>query len=111
MNPGIIVNMLAAASVTQSDLPLSDRLIVGFEVTGIGLLTVFVVLMLLWGILELFRIVFDRKPKNIPVVQDEEPQETGDNTDAALVAAITAAVSAYADKPASQLRVVRFQKK
>ena len=106
---------LAATSATQSDLPLGERMDIGIEVTIIVLLTVFAALIVIWGVLELFRVVFYREGKTGDQAQTQkaetspEPAPSGD--DAATVAAITAAIAAYTGKSASSLRVVRFTRK
>lgn len=106
---------LAAASVTQSDLPIGERMAIGLEVLVIGLLTVFSVLIVLWGVLELFRVVFyrgDKSKEKAPAPETETVPETASaQDDAAIVAAITAAVAAYTGKSESSLRVVRFTRK
>ena len=94
-------------------------------VRGMGM--VFVVLILLWGALSLFRVVFydlpnkrkkAEKPEDNnaqqPAVQTIEPEpepvieESADDTE--LVAVIAAAVSAYTDKPLTSFRVVSFKR-
>ncbi len=108
---------VAATSVTQSDRPFGERMLIGLEVTLIGLLTVFAALIVIWGILELSRKVFagskDESKARTP--EKEQPAEAvptpSFTDDAALVAAITAAVAAYTGKSDSSLRVVRFTRK
>lgn len=79
-----------------------------------GFVLVFVVLGLIWGILEIFNVVFGKK--KMPVLPKEEPtpppapvEEASDET--AVVAAIMAAIAAHTDKPISSFRVVSFRKK
>ncbi len=96
----------AAVGMTESidpSVPLSERLALGGQVLILGLGTVFAVLALLWGILELFRIIFARpakkaEPAEAPVSEPETVEtETDDGNDGEIVAAITAAVAAYID--------------
>ena len=103
---------LAAASATQIYLPFGERMMIGLEVTIIGLLTVFSALIVIWGVLVLFRIIFERAGKPKPA--ETEPAnlpESSTEDDAAIVAAITAAVAAYEGKSTSSLRVVKFTRK
>ena len=126
---------MTAAGIGMSvdrSVPLSERLRIGLETAVIGLMMVFAILMILWGVLVLFRIFFYELPKkrreaDKPAVPEPEPEpapavreapaaaETPD--DAELVAAITAAVSAYleaesaeTDIPATGFRVVSFRR-
>ena len=85
-----------------------------------GYVLVFIVLALIWGILELFHLAFaGKKAPASPVKQEAvpapaaeeafEPAATATNEEE-IVAAIMAAISAYTDKPASSFRVVSFRK-
>ncbi len=127
---------MTAAGIGMSvdrSVPLSERLRIGLETAVIGLMMVFAILMILWGVLVLFRIFFyelpkkrreadkpvsapEPEPKPAPAVR-EAPAEAGTPDDAELVAAITAAVSAYleaesaeTDIPATGFRVVSFRR-
>lgn len=105
---------VAATSVTQSERPFGERMLIGLEVTLIGLLTVFAALIVIWVILDLSRKVFaggkDKSKAHSP--EKKQPAEAPSGAgDAALVAAITAAVAAYTGKSESSLRVVRFTRK
>lgn len=102
----------AAQSVTQSDKPFGERMLLGLEVTLIGLLTVFAALIVIWGILELSRRFFiGRNDKNKSPAPEQEAIVTPSADDAVIVAAITAAIAAYEGKSESSLRVVRFTRK
>lgn len=115
----------AVVGVTESidrSIPLSERLALGGQTLILGLGTVFSVLALLWGMLEIFRIVFYHPEKTakaveVPVQQkEEEPVEESD--DGEITAAITAAVAAYIDaeneaegnSSPSGFRVVSYRK-
>lgn len=131
---------LAAADVSGSidrSTPLSERLELGGEVTALGLGTVFLILMLLWGVLTLFRLVFytipNRKKQTVEQKQAEidipdnfagestaETDEASGSDDGELVAAITAAVAEYlaaessaSSEPAASkgFRVVSFKRR
>ena len=92
----------------------------------VGMLMVFSVLALLWGVLTLFQLVFDKKPKAnakteqksaapAPVAQPVATPAVAKNDDAELVAVITAAVAAYMQSegnpaPDGSFRVVSFKR-
>ena len=109
-----------------------DRLWFGFVVMLIGMLIVFAVLVLLWGILEVFGFIAkkimrenknkfnEEKPGEI-ITQNTAPviinpsdageaveQEEGEDE---LIAVIAAAVSSVLKKPVSDFRVVSFKKR
>ena len=86
-----------------------------------GYVLVFIVLALIWGILELFHLVFAGKkettpPPKSPINPSSTVEEVPSVSDTVanedeLVAAIMAAISAYTDKPTGSFRVVSFRKK
>lgn len=90
-----------------------------------GIAVVFGILALLWGILEVFRIVFytipnskankakQQTPKEEPVVQTPPVQTQAEMSNDELIAVITAAVSAYrsAQGVTSGFKVVSFKKR
>ena len=85
-----------------------------------GFALVFVVLALIWGVLEVFNKIFSKKnPTDSPAEEAspvtpsavaEAPAETASG-DEEIVAAIIAAISSYTNKPVSGFRVVSFRKK
>ena len=99
----------------------------------LGMLMIFSVLSLLWGVLAIFQLIFDKTPKDkkqpkaekpapAPAAKPEAapaaPVAAAPANDDALVAAITAAVAAYIDSDpalssqfAGGFRVVSFKKK
>lgn len=99
----------------------------GIQTAILGILTVFAVLSLLWGCLEIFKYVFytlperrkneasdapKAEPAPVPVPAPETTVYASD--DGELVAAIMAAISAYRAEegaPATGFRVVSFRKK
>ncbi|HHX53863.1 MAG TPA: OadG family protein [Clostridiales bacterium] len=136
------INLLyVAAAVTRrlesgigssmSDAPRSENLLLGLRVTILGMGMCFVVLMLLWGVLELFRVFLYRKnsDKNVDegekdiVVPDFPAIESRSDTGDELIAVITAAAAAYLSAeaelkaasgepvPDTRFRVVSFRKK
>ena len=131
--------LLTAAGIGMSvdrSIPLSERLSIGFQTAVIGLLMVFSILMILWGVLALFRVFFYELPKKRrghaapdPVkpelvtpapaqIERQAPEAAGEEDDSEIVAAITAAVAAYleaesaenSDIPATGFRVVSFRR-
>ncbi len=130
--------MLDIASSIDRTTPLADRMKSGLETMFLGLGTVFAVLILLWGILVLFRVVFydlpsrrkaaEKKPETIepqaetlnkiPQAEDAVPSAQDHPTEAELAAAISAAISLYLEStpcangnpPSTAFRVVNFRK-
>lgn len=84
-----------------------------------GMGTVFIVLMILWGIISLFRVFsMERKPaKAEPKAVDtlkEETEEESSADDNAVIAAIMAAIEAYRSEEGNAglpYRVVSFKRK
>jgi len=79
----------------------------GISVTIIGMGIVFAVLIILWGVLEAMKLIFDpgnkKEKKNENIVTAQPPQSSDD--DESLIAVITAAIAAMLDKPANSLRI------
>ncbi len=110
-------------NLMSNSAPIGERVLKGLQVLALGMGTVFSVLILLWFILYIFRVIFYDIPNkkkaspenNAPVqtvpepVTAEEPIDTVDN-DEELIAAITAAIAVYTDKPQSSFRVVSFRR-
>ena len=99
----------------------------GFIVFGVGMLTVFAVLAIIWLCLYVFKVLCHDLPEKLaaskkaaesekPAAVDEEPapvyeQATGPDDEGELIAVITAAVAAaMGDAPASSFRVVSFKR-
>lgn len=118
-----------AGSESDGDMTFGERLAEAGQVTLLGLGMVFAVLALLWGILEIFRVIMQKsgkKKKTVePVIPEKSaqapaevaaesvPTEAGD--DGELTAAITAAVAAYLASEgdaayAGGFRVVSFRR-
>ncbi|MBR6729264.1 MAG: OadG family protein [Clostridia bacterium] len=97
---------------------MTNIYIQGAVVAVIGIATVFTVLAILWGTLELMRVAFTRgaKPEKkeapapapvapipvIPVAQAAEDEE--------LIAVLTAAVAASLGQPASRLQIKSYRR-
>lgn len=119
--------LLAAEAMT-----LGEKLSVGWKVCVLGLGMVFFILILLWGILELFRVFFYDMPKRrgrrssasadavtateaVTETVAETAQETASD-DGELAAVISAAVAAYLaaetpnGAPPARFRVVSFRR-
>jgi len=115
--------------VFLSSMTTADRFALAGEMLLKGLGTVFMVLLILWGILSLFSVVFGtqqkpaevKKPapapaKQAPVKQEPAPAPAAAPAadDGALIAAITAAIEAYrAEEGTGSLpfRVVSFKRR
>lgn len=114
------------ASSMDTTRTLGERLAIGGQLAVLGLGMVFLILIILWVILEVFKIIFYKPvsakkeisspvPTAVPETVEPEIQED-DNSDE-LVAAISAAVAAYLsdeaaakNTPVSGFRVVSFKK-
>ena len=129
MNTTLLMLEAAASNgkvIEYSPWTLADRVSEALSVSLLGLGTIFAVLALLWGVLEIFRFFFydlPNKRKNgekaenasantasaapAPAVQ---PAVVSGTSDEEIVAAITAAISVVMDKPATSFRVVSFRR-
>ena len=121
-----MINLLCAATADiNSSMDFTDpwyaRLLDGCKTLVLGLLIVFSVLALLWGFLELFKVIFYHPEKqNKAEAAPEVPAVTEtveENNDEELTAVITAAVYAYIseeckteNKKVPAFRVVSFKK-
>ena len=123
MNFSFMIGALAAVEIP----PFGERLAEGFEVFVLGLLMVFAVLALLWGVLAIFKVIFyDIPEKRKKAKASETKTETAPapeaaaapapvtvQDDGAIVAAITAALSEYfaeSGEYSGGFRVVSFRK-
>ncbi len=130
----IKLNFIALSALelpSTEPLPtVADKLEVGITVTLLGMATIFVVLAILWGILSLFKVFFYRQgkpekkaesapatapaptPAPAPAPVEVQPAAPAEDN-GAVVAAITAAITAYtAEDPVFQngFRVVSFRR-
>lgn len=104
-------------------LTLGEKFSLSGEILLRGLGTVFMVLIILWGILAIFGKVFsgtgkkaaEKKTENVQTAEPvSEPEAAAASDDGALVAAITAAIEAYRSENGSgniAFRVVSFRQK
>ena len=121
MNAMINAAVLAESdinSVLNNGLSFSEKASLSLKMILIGMGTVFAVLFIIWLFLSVFRLVMDKaKKKKAPAPASPAPIETSGETpdDGALIAAITAAITAYREEegsPApSSFRVVSFEKR
>ena len=124
MNTAMIRNVMMAADGVK---PLGERLGDGLQVFVIGMLAVFGVLAVLWGVLVLFKIAFYDLPEKkkaeaakkalentpAPAAPAAAPEAASEEDDTQLIAVITAAIAAYtADcgKQALPFRVVSYKR-
>ena len=120
------VNAVAAKALeidfTKPFESAGDAFVYGLQFSVFGLVVVFGVLALLWGILEVFRLVFSGTNKEkksaakaAPANVEEETAAAiaAANDDSELVAAITAAIHAYrkASGEVGGFRVVSFKRR
>ena len=127
----MMVNQLAANVVDLGGAFSSERLSYALEMTALGLLAVFAVLAILWGVLALFKVFMYDMPQRkakakaqkiaepAPIVVNEPNVVTpvATNNDDEVVAVIMAAISAYisadptlAEEYAGGFRVVSFKR-
>ena len=111
---------LAAA---ETEMALGDKLALGGQVSLLGLGSVFGVLALLWGLVELMQLLLtgfsgDKKKKAAPAPAKAETPAAAPITaapaaaanDLEIVAVITAAVAAASGSSPSSFRVVSFKR-
>ncbi len=126
-------NLAVAAEATRNwttdwkDIPAfsGERLALAGQVTLIGMLMIFSVLTILWGVLAIFKLIFAKAPKKAKAepAPKAEPKVSAPEAsapvavtdDAQLIAVITAAVAAYreAETPGatpSGFRVVSYRR-
>ncbi len=121
------MNLFSLAYQVQMDqyAGFPERLSMGGSTMLFGMLVVFSVLVLIWGILELFHYVFattqnkknDTKPapkskaqKPAPVVASAPVTVVEQSDDPAIVAAITAAIMMMSQESNTSFRVVSFRR-
>ena len=92
-----------------------EKLIQGAVICVIGLCTVFLVLAILWGVLELMRVVFSAKDKKekapapavaIPAAAPSAPIED----DSELIAVLTAAIAASLNQSTYNLKIKSYRR-
>ena len=121
--------LITLTAEAAPELTLAEKLSIGGEVSLMGIAIVFLVLALLWGILELFKVIFytipnqkkekalaASEPASVTADTADEAEEAPDtSSDEELVAAITAAITAYraSCEPTARggFRVVSFRRK
>ena len=114
-------DLLNFDKAVSNDMSMSEKLENILTTAVGGFVLVFVSLALIWGLLELFSVLFTKKktvkPQNKPApeIQPEivaPAEESADETE--LVAVITAAITAYRSAEGASsagFRVVSFRKK
>ncbi len=132
-----MIELMAAASgggVSSSidrGVPMAERLLLGLQTTLLGLGTVFSVLIILMGVLLLFRLFFysipnrrckDKSAAELSVKNKSEAAVSSlpvSDNDGEIIAAITAAVSLYLEAESAEhgaeekisFRVVNFRRR
>ncbi len=95
------------------DATFTDRLLYGLRVCAIGMLIVFAVLLILCGVLYLFKLYYklSQKKKAQPVVQPAAPAaNTGADDEELTVAIATAAIAAARNDSDAAFRIVSIKK-
>ena len=121
-----MLNVAMAARANGTYVPFSaDAWAEAGKMTFMGMLMVFSVLAILWGVLAIFKLIFAEKPSKAkaekPAPAPVKVEEKADVVEAnagndELIAVITAAVAAYmaeengGEAPANGFRVVSFRR-
>lgn len=95
------------------DITFGEKMLLGGQVTLLGMGTVFSVLVLLWGLVELLHLLLaPKKSKALPEKAPETviPETASETDDREIVAAITAAIAAATGRAPSSFRVVSFKR-
>ena len=98
-----------------TDMTLAERVPEMITGTAIGIGTVFAILILLWGLLILMKLIFDRQPKpkkveeavNVPVAAPAAQDDTQ------IIAVLTAAVACMMETqgaPATNFKIKSFRR-
>lgn len=108
---------LAAA---ETEMALGDKLLLGGQVSLLGMGTVFAVLAILWGLVELMHLLLTGVSGNKKKKKAEAPVEapaaapapvvSAPADDLEIVAVITAAIAAASGSSPSSFRVVSFKR-
>lgn len=123
------MNSVISTVLLNAEMDLLDRLSYGAQVFVVGMLTVFLALAILWGVMILFKIfMYDLPQKKAhkktaaeldatssatEVASDiADTDDSTDYDDAQLIAVITAAIEAYSDASGNALpfRVVSYKR-
>ncbi len=92
---------------------MKETLIQGAVVAIIGICTVFTVLAILWGVLELMRAIFSsKKKKSAPVAAPAPaaPQPVIETDDSELIAVLTAAIAASLNQSTYNLKIKSYRR-
>ncbi len=115
--------LAASEPATETAISLGEKLTVGAEVALMGIAIVFSVLAILWGCLELFRVIFYEIPKKRKAkkteaassAQDKQPSDLAEAEEeqedqGQILAAITAAIACATEQQPGSFRVVSFRR-
>ena len=118
-----MVNALAYTAQDLGGAFSAERFALAGQMTFIGMLMIFTVLAILWGVLAIFKFIFAKPAKPVKKVEEAKeqdivedlPEVVEENNDEQLVAVITAAVAAYieSEEPSAfenGFRVVSFRR-
>lgn len=105
--------------ILASDATAMEKAFYGLKIAVMGIGTVFAVLLIIWLVLSVFQIVFDKKPSEKPSVKTTAPapvavsavqNSASDEDDTELIAVLMAAVCAATGSDASKLRIVSYKR-
>ena len=118
-----MVNALAYTAQDLGGAFSAERFALAGQMTLIGMLMIFTVLAILWGVLAIFKFIFAKPAKPVKKVEEAKEQDivedlpdvVEENNDEQLVAVITAAVAAYIESEElsafeNGFRVVSFRR-
>ena len=123
----MVINQLAKATTDLGGAFSGERIKYSLEMTALGLIAVFAVLALIWLVLAIFKLfLYDSankkskssmQEKSVNVEQKVETAPTPTTENDAIVAAITAAISAYiaedsqlSEQYANGFKVISFKR-
>ncbi len=111
------MNIYILAETTES---IGERALTALKDSALGMVVVFAALIILWGAVELLHVcVAAATKKKAARVQDAPAEDTSAapdaatqsaQDDAAIVAAITAAIALVTEEPVGSFRVVSFKR-
>lgn len=94
--------------------PTPENIAIGLQVVLIGVVSVFTILSLIWGVLTIFGLFFNKKPKNTKEIAPvPAPVKAESAPDESEIVAVLAAAIAMAESESSgvKFRVVSFNRK
>lgn len=116
----MVINMTTVLNLAADGVSIGERVSTALTDSLLGMVVVFAALIILWVVIEIFHVCISKatgksKKKDETseaVSAPEVPAEaaTEEEDEAAIVAAITAAISVMTEAPAGSFRVVSFKR-